>query len=330
MQDNRRRIRDDGAKAYAKKKREYRRILMRWLILIGIAFALILIFVYIKEIKTQLHSMQLMLTRIEVLQYENEEMASGVTQEIDYISSVGTVKVDKPKQLNKEEVISTLKQLGESNPVIKEINENLSFYPENMLKALANNPEMADFVVGYLNKNENVICQLSQSEKEQEFPLFLQWDPRWGYQEYGNDSNIGLAGCGPTSLSMVLYSLTRDEMLTPDKIAAYAMNNNYYVDGSGTSWSFMEEFPQLYDVQVTRTKATERAIKDELDKGKLLICAMGEGDFTLLGHFIVIYGYNQEGFQINDSNCVARSRKDWAFSDIEKQIKSIWSYSKIY
>ena len=45
-------------------------------------------------------------------------------------------------------------------------------------------------------------------------PLFLQWDPRWGYTEYGEDSFLGLSGCGPTCLSMVLYYLTGDKSLT--------------------------------------------------------------------------------------------------------------------
>ena len=55
---------------------------------------------------------------------------------------------------------------------------------------------------------------------------------------------------------------------------------------------------------------------------------MGEGDFTVSGHFIVIYGYDEAGFKVNDPNCVARSRKRWCFNEIEQQIKKIWTYEK--
>lgn len=197
-----------------------------------------------------------------------------------------------------------------------------------MLAALANNPEMADFVSGYLDENRRTAEGLTYLEKEQEYPLFLQWDTRWGYLPYGEDSIIGLSGCGPTCMSMVLYYLTDDDALTPDKLAAYAMSNNYYAEGIGTAWVFMEEVPLLYGIRVSEPRVTERAIKAELDKGAVIICAMGEGDFTVSGHFIVIYGYDEAGFKVNDPNCVARSRKRWCFNEIEQQIKKIWTYEK--
>ena len=55
---------------------------------------------------------------------------------------------------------------------------------------------------------------------------------------------------------------------------------------------------------------------------------MGQGDFTVSGHFIVIYGYDDGGFWVNDPNCVARSRREWTFEEIEDQIKKIWAYEK--
>jgi hypothetical protein len=175
---------------------------------------------------------------------------------------------------------------------------------------------MADFVSGYLDENRRTAEGLTNLEKEQEYPLFLQWDTRWGYLPYGEDSIIGLSGCGPTCMSMVLYYLTDDDALTPDKLAAYAMSNNYYAEGIGTAWVFMEEVPLLYGIRVSEPRVTERAIKAELDKGAVIICAMAEGDFTVSGHFIVIYGYDEAGFKVNDPNCVARSRKRWCFNEI--------------
>ena len=208
--------------------------------------------------------------------------------------------------------------------MIDEIYQSRFQYPKELLAALANNPEMADFTYGYLG-GDRVTGGFTTAEKEQEFPLFLQWDPRWGYESYG-ESCIGLAGCGPTCLSMVLFYLTRDETLTPDKIAKYSMENGYYVKGAGTAWTLMEDIPKLYGIKFTELSSSEHSIKAALDKGNIVVCAMGRGYFTTSGHYIVIYGYDEDGFMVNDPNCIARSNERWTFGEIQYQIKNIWAY----
>lgn len=304
---------------------------LRSRILLFITVAVITVFVfYIREIKLELKEMRTALKRIEVLEYGRIGTSTGAVlqEEADYVSSIGIVNVEKPMRRSWTETLKRLEELGKENPNIAEISRNSSQYPKDMLTALANNPEMADFVAGYLNRSGYVANGLTDFEKEQEYPLLLQWDPRWGYESYGEDNYIGLAGCGPTCLSMVLYYLTRDETITPDRIAAYAMENGYYVRGTGTAWALMEEFPAVYDIKVTEPKVAEHAIKAELDKEKILICTMGQGDFTVAGHYIVIYGYNDGGFLVNDPNCVARSRKEWTFEEMKTQIKKIWAFGK--
>ncbi len=252
---------------------------------------------------------------------------TAVVGTLDYVSMCELPKVDKPIQRSYYEVLAKLSELGQENDVIAQILEDREVYPEKMLEALANNPEMADFVENYPTKKGEVTGGLTDLEKQQEYPLFLQWDPRWGYARYGDDdSNIGLSGCGPTCLSMVLYYLTKNETLTPDMIAAYSMDNGYYLAGTGTLWALMEDFPSLYGVEVSQPEISEWSMKSELNKGNILICSMGAGDFTAGGHFIVIYGCDENGFKVNDSNCVARSRLSWSFKQIQKQIKHIWSF----
>lgn len=244
--------------------------------------------------------------------------------EIDYVSLCGLEEVCRPVKRSGEEVLECLRELSEENDVIAEIYKNRYSYPDKMLEALANNPEMADFVRGYLSAEKKASGGLTDGEKDQDFPLFLQWDPRWGYAQYGDGSNIGLSGCGPTCLSMALYYLTGNEELTPDKIAQYSMDNGYYVPGSGTAWALLQDVPKLYGLEVSQPKATEWTLKNAIDQGKVIICSMSPGDFTAAGHFIVIYGYDREGFLVNDPNCVARSRKSWSFQSLGRQIKNTW------
>ncbi len=236
-------------------------------------------------------------------------------------------EMEKPLRRTREESLAKLEESAGENTSISEILSRQALYSDKMLEALANNPEMAEFVENYPEEKGNVSGGLTEEEKQQDFPLFLQWDSRWGYADYG-ESCIGLSGCGPTCLSMVLYYLTGDSSLTPDQIAAFSMDHGYYVSGAGTAWSLMKDFPALYGVSVSEHSVNKKEMENQLKQGKLIICSVGEGDFTVYGHFIVIYGYNEEGFLVNDPNCMARSKKIWSFQEIEPQIKNIWSFGK--
>lgn len=235
--------------------------------------------------------------------------------------------VESPEKRSKREVLERLRELGEDSELIADILERHSDYPDKLLEALANNPEMADYVSRWDGLKARAEGGLTDGEKEQEFPLFLQWDPRWGYVEYGDKSCIGLSGCGPTCLSMALYYLTGDESITPDLVGNYSMENGCYISGVGTAWALMEELPQEYGIPVRQPKASESGMKTALDNGEIIILSMGPGYFTAAGHFIVVYGYDEGGFLINDPNCVARSRCKWSFSELKSQIKNMWVFS---
>lgn len=214
----------------------------------------------------------------------------------------------------------------EKTDTYKEIFENRALYPKTMLEALEKNPEIQDFVKNYPDSEPVVQGGISDEEKAAEHPLFLQWDARWGYVSYGDD-NIGLSGCGPACLSMVIFSLTRNESATPDAIAGYSMNMGYYEYGAGTSWNLMTDAAAQYGVMAEGLALSEGIMKEHLDNGHMIICSMGPGDFTTTGHFIVIYGYDQDGFLVNDPYSRIRSNKTWDYDTISGQIRGMWVYS---
>lgn len=320
MNNNSRRVREE-----MRRVRYRERQIKKQLLLIVKGLFLTVLLLHIKILDSELKQVQVALKRIEIPQYEISQAVEETKQEADYVSSIGIVSVERPVQRTWTETLLRLDSLGQADPVIAKINQDRDRYPERMLTALANNPEMADYVAGYPGGSDSTAGSLTQAEKEQAFPLLLQWDPRWGYRSYGSDSYIGVSGCGPTCLAMAMYSLTGDESMTPDRIADYALKNGYYVEGTGTAWALMKDFPRFYGIKVTEPEISEYALRTELDQGSILICAMGKGEFTAAGHFIVIYGYDREGFQVNDPNCVARSRKRWGFDEIRGQIKCVWA-----
>ena len=72
---------------------------------------------------------------------------------------------------------------------------------------------------------------------------------------------------------------------------------------------------------------SESVMKNALDDGGLIICSMRPGDFTTTGHFILIYGYDDNGFLINDPNRKSHGDKSWSYDDLSWQIKNLWDLS---
>ena len=317
-------------------------IMLSWVLILLNMFMVIQLRSQVKELRTAFGQIQGKLAVIEgdriLTGGENGDLpvppgdASGIDEGsaiTDYVDLWGLDQVDKPKERTFYEILRRLEELGKDSDLIAQVMESYQYYPERLLEALANNPEMADFAAHYLeNKGTATGEGLSDNEREQEYPLFLQWDPRWGYASYGDESVVGLSGCGPTALSMVLYYLTGNEELTPDKIAEYSMKEGYYISGTGTAWLLLEDVPPIYGISVSQPQKNERVMRQALDRGELIICSMGPGDFTVGGHFVVVYGYTEDGFLLNDPNCVARSRKNWSYTQIGGQIKHIWTFAK--
>lgn len=252
----------------------------------------------------------------------NAEMEQGSGEEV-----LPADIVDEKKLLQNRELEEQLALLAADNEEIAAIYANRGQYPEELLMALAGNPEMAAFVAGYPDAEKKAVGGFLKEELEAESPLLLQWDGRWGYASYG-DSNIGIAGCAPTCLSMVILSLTGNAEATPDALADYSMRNGHYVEGIGTAWTLMSDGAKEYGLTVKELGLDEDEMKTFLNRGGLIICSMRPGDFTTTGHFIVLYDYDANGFYVHDPNSRIRSDKQWSFTDIKYQIKNIWGYTK--
>ncbi len=263
-------------------------------------------------------------TEVIVAETETEEETEE-EPEPTYIELYGLEEVDKPERRNKEQVRQRLKELSKEYDLIGEVYEQVELYSDDMLEHLANNPEMAAYVLGSLESDGSVTGGFTEAELEAEYPLLLQFDPRWGYFEYGG-KEMGISGCGPTCLSMMLLALTDVKTVTPDKIVTYSLENGHYVEGVGTAWKLLDEFPVLYGLTVEHPTLKEESIKAALDEGKVLICSVKKGVFTANGHFIMIYGYDETGFKVNDPMCVARSNQTWTFAEFGKQLKRVWAY----
>lgn len=222
-------------------------------------------------------------------------------------------------------LINKLAKLGEGNDKIQKIIDNYEEYPETLLYMLSNDLDMTDFVLDYPSKKGQVFSDDVGDITLDSVPLFLQWDERWGYGDYGKNT-IVLSGCGPTSLAMVLVYLTKDKTLTPYKIAKMAEEKGYYVDNGGTTWDLMHYGSSNYGVHSKVLPLSKSVIVNALNNNHPVILNVGPGYFTSKGHYIVLTEVVDGLFKVNDPNSIKNSNKLWDYDDIKNQIKNIWEF----
>ena len=122
-----------------------------------------------------------------------------------------------------------------------------------------------------------------------EVVYFNQLDQRYANQPFGTD-NVGGYGCGPTSMAIVVSSLT-DEIVDPIAMAKWAYENGGWCKGQGSYHSLIPNAAKAWGLNVEGCKASEpQRILDALSQGKLVVAIMGKGHFTTTGHFIVLRG----------------------------------------
>lgn len=202
---------------------------------------------------------------------------------------------------------------------------NSTQYPKQLKDLALKNEEALEFVYDYPAEHvkEHAI-DLTEEASMDSVPLFVQWDKRWGYEKYSGNF-FAASGCGPTTLSMVVVYLTHNRDASPIAVAKYSKEAGYSVDGSGSSWTLISEGCRHYGVKAKAVALDESRMKAELDEGHPIVVNVGPGDFTDTGHFMVITGYDDEGFSINDPNSIEKSGKRWLFRNISSQIRAVWS-----
>lgn len=210
--------------------------------------------------------------------------------------------------------------------------KNIDSYPDTLIDLVARNHETVDFVYSYKDRekynNRKLSADINSSYYvDGDVPLFLQWDRRWGYRIYGKEM-IGLSGCGPTSLAMVIRHFDSDSTVNPYDVAKYSQDNGYVSADNFTSWKLFETGLSKYGLESQDVIPVEAKMKKALDDNKILIVSVKPGTFTERGHIIVIKGYNKNGdFLINDPNSIVNTNKTWSFDELKSEIRKIWGVS---
>ena len=311
-------------------------------VFLGLALALVGVFFTVKSLNYDLGN-EATAERIKDIEFtgfvkQQEELIEGPIEEEKKTYMNLSVEeapwlaeeIGTPLKYTREEALEVITQralLDERYEFILSAEEKLT---TGLLVDVVNNPEMTDFMAGFASLEENRPAgELTDEEKTSDLPLYIQWDERWGYEPYGT-SCIAEAGCGPTTLAMVVSGLS-DEDVTPADMAQYAMEKGYYVKGSGTSWGLMGRGAKNFGLisrNVSFNYLTEENVKSWLDEGAVLILSVKPGDFTIGGHFIVVRGYDDQGFYVNDPFCKYKSSISWEWRTLRGQTKGAFLVNK--
>ena len=148
--------------------------------------------------------------------------------------------------------------------------------------------------------------------------FFHQRDNRWANTGYAGE-NIGMAGCGPTAVAMVVSSLI-GETVTPKEIASWSAANGYAAHNQGSYHSLIPNAAEHYGLTVTSGNDPD-TLRKALQEGKLAIAIMGPGNFTPSGHFIVLRGITDDGsILVADPVSVDRNERSWDMQTIFSEV----------
>ncbi|MFR6142841.1 MAG: C39 family peptidase [Finegoldia sp.] len=171
-------------------------------------------------------------------------------------------------------------------------------------------------------------------ENEQSFKdviYFNQTDPRFAYTPYG-DGEFGIVqntGCGPTSMAMVVSTLTKT-YTDPNEIASWAMFNGYNMGNNGSSWELFPAAARKYGLDYMFSYSIEDA-RECLKTGGLVILSQNSSlnnYWTNSGHFIVLTGFENDLYTVNDPYSIDRTERYHTENQVFTPNKAIFCFWK--
>ena len=87
---------------------------------------------------------------------------------------------------------------------------------------------------------------------------------------------------------MAGWYLTGDAKFAPDKMVSFAQENGYYSPGNGSKWTLISEGAEQLGLSARELPLVKKKMVDALKAGNPIILALGPGDFTASGHYIVL------------------------------------------
>ncbi len=206
-----------------------------------------------------------------------------------------------------------------------EMDEHLA---SKLLKLAANDPAARAFVAGFRTSYPGTRAgSLTEDDLAGagEIPLFMQWDTRWGYMEYIGGP-MGTKGCCPTCLSMLYAGFSGRCDMSPYIVSRLATESGLCDSEGGTYGEFVGHFAQLVGLDYAEVLDFDTACA-YLNDGWALVCNLGEGEFTDVGHYVLVTGWvDDEGsVRVNDPYNSTVDAQVWPLATIYFECNSAYA-----
>lgn len=179
-------------------------------------------------------------------------------------------------------------------------------------------PDGRDTVNTFIPKvyNDTRLSMKNHKEYIAGYIYFNQGDSAWNQNGYC----IAKAGCGPTSMAVVITSLT-GKWVTPLDTAIWGYQHGFY-SREGSAHEMIPAMAAAYGLRCQGAGTDYQAIKKALKAGKPVVCLMGPGYFTRGGHFMVLVVIdNNDCVTVADVGSRTRSAYKYRLADVIAQSK---------
>lgn len=179
-------------------------------------------------------------------------------------------------------------------------------------------PDGRDTVNTFIPKvyNDTRLSMKNHKEYIAGYIYFNQGDSAWNQNGYC----IAKAGCGPTSMAVVITSLT-GKWVTPLDTAIWGYQHGFY-SREGSAHEMIPAMAAAYGLRCQGAGTDYQAIKKALKAGKPVVCLMGPGYFTRGGHFMVLVAIdNNDCVTVADVGSRTRSAYKYRLADVIAQSK---------
>ena len=219
--------------------------------------------------------------------------------------------------------------LAETDERAKFAIENADLYPQIWFDLLYSSSEDTfDFAYRYpfCKDNYKTMSFTEEELNSDEVPALYMDDARWAYEDYG----ILTQGCVALTITMANLYVNHNDAVDPVKVIDYANEMGYSglggIDQANVT-EIMEHFgitseEHIFDKE-NGEKVTEDELKAAVDMENTVVMAAVRGE-TFGNHALIIKGYDENGFYINDPADSERTAAQWDFEVFENELVRYW------
>ncbi|MGN1137307.1 MAG: C39 family peptidase [Oscillospiraceae bacterium] len=245
------------------------------------------------------------------------------------------IPIENKRKLHEQ--YGKLAEYAETDERSAYILEHVDEYPREMLDYYYMNDEFIDIVYNYIEHKDDYKSMSFTDEELNSgtIPNLYMEDYRWCYESIGGRP-IFSGGCAVVSISMISLGLSDGTYYDPVQVSRKAEEVGASGFMGGVRNSEIGNVLNAVELQYNSYNfdpdeggsgaPDEEQMKEILDKGRpLLLNFKGE---TFGSHSLVIRGYDENGFILNDPASEEKSAKTWTFDELAPEILRYWEVWK--